>query len=351
MRLLQQGIHRGASLLAWSLALLLGLFAGVATTHAAEERYDYDPLGRLIRVIDEQGRVTEYVYDPAGNIQQVIGGTTAGLQAPVITTITPTAIRRDRVKVIQITGSGFQGLRVSVTDASIDISNLSVSATSVSFSVAVSSAAALGAHTVILTNTQGSASAAITVLPAISYVVTPNPIIVPPDNLARQFTITASEPDTEAVTFTAASNPAVARVGTTPLTLAAGQTQVIGTITPVAAGTTALVLNSPTFVDTQPKGNVLIYVTTDIANANVVRQTLGVVKGDPASPATNTQSGPVLAAPLGVIRGDPGSPSANTQSGPVYAAPLGVIKGDPASPSTGITVGPVMAPILGIEKP
>src|SRR3954470_13160742 len=62
---------------------------GALPSHApaAQERYDYDALGRLIRVIDEQGRVTQYVYDAAGNILQVITGGTA--QAPTVTSIAP----------------------------------------------------------------------------------------------------------------------------------------------------------------------------------------------------------------------------------------------------------------------
>ena len=59
--------HQGSRLarLAFcGLTLFFLLFAAVT----GASRYDYDALGRLIRVIDEQGRVTEYVYDPAGNL-------------------------------------------------------------------------------------------------------------------------------------------------------------------------------------------------------------------------------------------------------------------------------------------
>jgi len=61
--------HQGSRLarLAFcGLTLFFLLFAAVT----GASRYDYDALGRLIRVIDEQGRVTEYVYDPAGNLTQ-----------------------------------------------------------------------------------------------------------------------------------------------------------------------------------------------------------------------------------------------------------------------------------------
>jgi len=64
-------------------AVLATLFAG--PVQAGEERYDYDALGRLVRVIDEQGRVTEYVYDAAGNILQVIVSGTGSAQPPAVT--------------------------------------------------------------------------------------------------------------------------------------------------------------------------------------------------------------------------------------------------------------------------
>ena len=82
--------------LAWLLALVLGLLCATAVVYAAQERYDYDALGRLIRVIDEAGRVTEYVYDPAGNILQVVTGASA--QAPSVASTTPSALRRGETK-------------------------------------------------------------------------------------------------------------------------------------------------------------------------------------------------------------------------------------------------------------
>src|SRR2546425_1234908 len=82
----------------WLTGAAVGL---VPAADAGQERYDYDALGRLIRVIDEQGRVTEYVYDAAGNLLQVITGGTA--QAPTVTAITPTSIRLSNADTIDNT--------------------------------------------------------------------------------------------------------------------------------------------------------------------------------------------------------------------------------------------------------
>src|SRR5439155_26641069 len=122
----------GAMLKAFLCALicLIGII-GSAELNAGQERYDYDALGRLIRVIDEQGRVTEYVYDAAGNILQVITGGAA--QAPAITAISPTSIRRGGTAQVTITGSGFTGAEVSASDPGLDISGVQTVATQISF--------------------------------------------------------------------------------------------------------------------------------------------------------------------------------------------------------------------------
>ena len=56
-------------------ALLVGMLL-IGSTLAATERFDYDPLGRLIRVISDT-QTTEYVYDAAGNILEVKTGAAA----------------------------------------------------------------------------------------------------------------------------------------------------------------------------------------------------------------------------------------------------------------------------------
>ena len=78
---------------------------------AATERYDYDPLGRLIRVIDGGGRVTEYDYDAAGNIRAVrVGGSATALQ-PTVTAVTPAGFRKAEAVQITVTGTNFVAAR------------------------------------------------------------------------------------------------------------------------------------------------------------------------------------------------------------------------------------------------
>lgn len=71
---------------------LLGLAGLITVASAGTEKYDYDPLGRLIRFTNPQGLVTRYTYDGVGNILGVQGGLQP--QIPVIGSVSPGQIRR-----------------------------------------------------------------------------------------------------------------------------------------------------------------------------------------------------------------------------------------------------------------
>ena len=64
--------------------LVLALLCGLVGS-AAGATYGYDPLGRLVSVIDDSGKQTLYVYDPAGNRTTV--STTA-----TVTKVVPSAV-------------------------------------------------------------------------------------------------------------------------------------------------------------------------------------------------------------------------------------------------------------------
>ena len=206
-----------------------------------------------------------------------------------------------------------------------------------------------------------------------TYVVTPVPLALPPDSVARRFTIEASIPVSQAVSFTATTlNTAIALAGTETITLPVGATQAAGTVTGIAAGSTILRLTSPALIEPI---DIPLAVTPEFASATVVHMrplglakgaiatpaganvgpytapVVGIVKGNPAAPEANTPSGPLLAAPLGLIKGNPAAPEANTPSGPLLAAPLGLIKGNPTSPSASAAAGPVLSTPVGLQKP
>src|SRR5688500_9483155 len=209
----------------------MALALASSLAHAGQERYDYDGLGRLVRVIDEQGRVTEYVYDAAGNLLRVVTGGAA--QVPSVDAFTPPSIRRAETRQVQITGTGLAGAQVSTADPALDISGLASSATQVSFNLTAGVSAALGSHTLSIRNAAGAASLAMVVNPVLPRLgMSPLPIAVPPTNSGRSFFVSLSSADNIAHTINLAStNTAVATVSPAIVTIPAGQTEVLVAIT------------------------------------------------------------------------------------------------------------------------
>src|SRR5512136_1874370 len=90
------------------------LFA-VSAVFAGEVKYIYDDLGRLYQVIDSQGNVATYNYDPVGNLLSITRST-GGLSGPVVIGILPNSARAgDTVDVI-ISGSNLVGTAVSASN-------------------------------------------------------------------------------------------------------------------------------------------------------------------------------------------------------------------------------------------
>jgi YD repeat-containing protein len=315
--------------------------------HAGQERYDYDPLGRVIRVIDEQGRVTEYVYDAAGNITQIVTGGVA--VAPTIATMDTQSIRRGESKPVTITGNGLTAVSISTSDPGLDVSGISFGATSLRFVLTAAATATLGAQSITLRNAAGSVSAALTVNPALPTLgMTPQPIAVPPDNAPRNFFVTLSNADNvDYVVSLSSTTPSVAAVSPASITIPAGQTQVLVTVTGKGIGTTSVALAAPGLAST----SFPVFVTADFAGARTsFAQALGVVLQ-----ATGGTPTPRLTAskPVGIVKGayiDSVAPGALViGTGPTTLVVNGValdgVTGVSIVPPDGLTVGaPTVAP-------
>jgi len=331
------------SLVAWLLGALVALTPAAAL--AGQERYDYDGLGRLIRVIDEQGRVTEYVYDAAGNLLRVITGGTA--QAPTVTSSSPASIRRGETKAVQIIGTGLTGAHVSTADAELDVSNLRATATQIDFNLTASTAAALGTRTIAVSNSAGSTSIPMTVNPVLPKLsMSPQPIAVPPTNAARSFFVSLSSPDNIPHTINLVSaNTAIATVSPASITIAAGQTEVIVSVTGKAVGNTSINLTSPDLAGT----SVPVFVTAEFSGITTSFAPLLGVVVTPAPGSTSTTFTPIVGPALGVVRGayisDIVPNHFTIGTGPVDMVvrgnELGGVTGVTVSPPDGITLGAV----------
>jgi len=98
-----------------AMSLLALILSGVAPHgNAGQERYEYDPIGRLIRYLDVNNQVTEYAYDAAGNILSVTKGGSANTYVPTLASVTPNFIRRGESRALTLAGQHLQGFcRVS----------------------------------------------------------------------------------------------------------------------------------------------------------------------------------------------------------------------------------------------
>ncbi len=258
--------------------LLLPLAAGALL--AAEQSYDYDALGRLVRST-AGGNSVEYRYDAAGNLLEVTGN--LPVTAPAISTVSPDALRRGQSAQITLSGNGLAYSSVTSPSSAFILSGASAQSATLAFNLAVADDAPLGAHTFTVSNSAGSANFVLTVnpkLPTLS--VAPLPLAVAPDSVPRSFSITLSNSDTVAHTVNlVTSNAAIATVSPASLSIAPGQTSVLASITGVSGGSTTLTLSSPTLQTVAAP----VFVTAEFAGINTSHAPLlGVVLEKPPEP-------------------------------------------------------------------
>ncbi len=329
--------------------LLLGLVA--APLLAAEQRYDYDPLGRLVQSTSDGNRV-EYRYDAAGNLLEVSGD--SPVVAPSISSVTPDAIRRGEQVQVNLSGNGLSYASVSSPSEKLIVSSVSAQAESLSFMLAVAADTPLVTQNFLLTNAAGSVGFDIEIMPHLPVMsAVPLPLAIPPDNTPHSFSIKLSNADNLPHTiYLASSNPAIALVSPTSLTLAAGQTQAIASITGVSAGSASLQLSSSSLEDTA----VPVFVTTEFAGINTSHaQLLGVVLETSSEPQTETKK---LSTPadVGVVLGGhlrDLAPSAVNQGSNitlnVTGKGLDMVANVSLLPADGVTLGSFVAAESGLS--
>lgn len=286
--------------------LLTGLLfaAGSSTVSmAGQERYEYDPIGRLIRYVDSSNQVTEYNYDAAGNILSVIKGGSTNSYIPTLTSVTPNFIRLGETKAITLTGQGLQTGVLQTSDSAMDLASVRQTPTQIQADLSVGLSASTGPQTLTFSNAEGTAKINIAVGPALpELAVEPSPLALPPDNAAHAVTIRLSNADVIAHQIAIASTDvSKATVSPANLTLSAGQTSVQVNITSKAAGFINLVLTSPTLRTV----TVPVFITTDFRGVNTsIASAVGVVVGDvqPSSTAPTT-SGTFASPRVGVAVG------------------------------------------------
>lgn len=277
--------------------LLLLLAAGVLL--AAEQSYDYDPLGRLVRST-AGGNSVEYRYDAAGNLLEVTGN--QPVTAPAVSMATPDILRRGQTAQITLDGTGLAYASVDAPSSAFTVSGVSAQPSTITFNLAVTDDAALGGHTFAVSNSAGSANFVLTVNPKLPVLsVAPLPLAVAPDNVPRSFSITLSNADSVSHTVNlATSNPGIATVSPASLIIAPGQTSVLASLTGVSGGSTTLSLTSATLQTAQAP----VFVTADFVGINTSHAPLlGVVLEKLPDPPTQQTVQLGTHADVGVVVG------------------------------------------------
>ncbi|MBN8451202.1 MAG: hypothetical protein J0M13_19815 [Candidatus Accumulibacter sp.] len=335
---------RGGSLRIVGLVIMGIVLGWAASAHAGTERFDYDALGRLVRHVDPSGTMTDYAYDPVGNLLEVRRSNDAG--PPVVSSVAPANVRRGQSVRVAIGGSRLSGARVTTSDPELDISALSSTATTISFTLGASPAAMLGARVFSVVTSSGGAIFPLMIdpqVPALNFA--PSPVTLKAGQ-TQELTLTLSNPDSVAHNLSLAiANPAVASVSTASINLLPGQTGAVFSVSAIASGTTTLNVGSPTLGPTV----VGIFVSAPFAGETAAYAPLvGVFRaeavGGGASPL-----GPFTAPIVGVFRPEPTGGGASPL-GPFTAPIVGVFRPEPtgggASP-----LGPFTAPIVGVFRP
>lgn len=277
------------------------MLAVIGLALAGQERYEYDPAGRLIRFVDSSNRVTEYGYDPAGNILSV-SNTTAAALAPSLSGITPSVIRRGESLPITLTGQRLQTGALQASHPGLVLGNVQRASTEVTADLAVAASVPTGTQTLTYTNSVGSTQIAFTVAPTLPTVtVEPSPLALPPDGVTRAVTLRLSNADLVPHTVAiASSDTSKGTVSPASLVLAAGQTTAQISVTPKVAGFFSLNLTSTTL----KPASVPVFVTTDFRGVNTsYSQPVGVRVGEVSAPPPRTAQGNFGATGVGVAVG------------------------------------------------
>jgi len=214
-----------------TLIVIAPVFAGVT--------YQYDALGRLVRVVDETGQVTTYQYDAVGNLLAV---TQTGTQPPpVITGIVPSSARAGETVEVAITGQNLLGAMLSTTYVGLTMTNVTAAATQITAIFALAETAPPGQATIQATTASGAASVGFTILPPPQTpILSPTYLALAPGQTATvTISIAQSDPDSTTIRLETA-DPGIAAVSPPEVIIPAGQTSRSATVTagPVLATTT-----------------------------------------------------------------------------------------------------------------
>jgi len=143
--------------------LLLSVYLTLSAPCAsADVVYLYDPLGRLVRVIDETGQAATYLYDPVGNVLQIARQTGLPQDQTSIVTVDPPSGTQGTEVTLTFTGTNLAGASFPSLPAGLSFvsSSLSVSGNQdvLTIRLAIDPEAPVGQETLTLVSALGGAT-------------------------------------------------------------------------------------------------------------------------------------------------------------------------------------------------
>jgi YD repeat-containing protein len=145
-------------------SLLLTLaWAGLAT---ADVVYLYDDLGRLVRVIREDGEAATYHYDASGNLLRI--ARESGVpQTTTVTGISTSTLQQNSSTTLTLTGFNLGGAAVSAS-AGITVTAVQSDAGTLTIQVSVGDAAPLGPASLAIETALGTVTVPLTIIPVLA---------------------------------------------------------------------------------------------------------------------------------------------------------------------------------------
>lgn len=277
----------------------------------------------------------------------------------VVSSLTPTNIRRMATGSFTIAGNYLQGAQISVPAGSgLTLGNLQTTESQATFTLTASGSAILGAQAITVSNptvANGSASASLTVnraLPKVS--VSPSPLAVPPDGSVRAFLLRLTDVDDFPHTVNlSVGDPTIAGISPAAVTIPAGSSQASFSVSGLKQGYTVLSISSPTLAAASDS----IYVTNVVSGATVGPLVSAPVtvqrQSGPLSLPVGTALGPLLSLPVGVDRRVVANAlPTGSVLGPINSAPVGVQRVGALGNTlpAGSVLGPVASAPVGIDR-
>ncbi len=302
--------------------LLILAFAHIC--HAGQSQYIYDDLGRLSRVIDQDGNYLFYEYDSVGNLTAINTGVTNSTP-PALNSVNPDLLFIGARVPTTITGSNLITTKSLTTDPIMPVRILSISDTEIVMDITVPSDAQSGTPVVFTATTfYGTANISAT-LTSSQLVFSPGQLPIVPGSVGsvtasimpavgRALTITlnnsnpeiASAPDTLTIPSTGTTTFDVSALQEGVTTIDYGDVNTVVFVsdpfTPEpgeevinTAGTVSVYIEAPTTADTTLSAlPVSAYIETPAASdATTAAQPVSVYMETPVTTETTTSALPI----------------------------------------------------------